>query len=126
MSIFPTGIYQTLYVNTLKFNNLISSVLFDDFYNISKVNQAEYNILTSENIIEVVYDGASTLNLPLITTVKKKYIIIDKNGTAGSNYITVTTSGTNTIQGEPSVLINENYMSLSIYSDTSSKTWVIY
>ena len=69
---------------------------------------------------------AITITLPEISTLgtpnnHKLYTITDEGGNALANNITIATSGGDTIIGQPSVVLNDNYNSISIYSDGTTE-----
>lgn len=84
-----------------------------------------YTIMTTDQIIAVTYTstGAVTLTLPPATNTIR-IVIADEGGNAGTNNITINPDGSDTIIGESSIIINDDYNSLSLYSDGTSK-WFI-
>lgn len=97
-------------------------------YSFTDVNTATYNILVTDHYIGVSYSttGTSTLTLPLIATSGKVvYEIIDTGGMAGTNNITVDTTGGDTISGDSNIIISENYNAVSLTNDNSS-SWYIF
>jgi hypothetical protein len=95
----------------------------------TSVVSATYSILDTDVLISLKYTltGIATVTLPLSSSVDigKPYHIIDADGNALNNNITITTSGSDTVNGESSVLINTNYQSVSVYNDGSGK-WFIF
>ena len=71
--------------------------------------------------------AARTITLPLANTVPAGWYIVikDESGAAGTNNITVAVSGSDTIQGSTTNVINGNYASRSLYSDGVSKWFYI-
>jgi hypothetical protein len=67
-----------------------------------------------------------TVTLPLANSVPNGWEILvkDESGGAGTNNIVIQRSGTDTIEGSSSTLINTNYGKVRLYSDGSSK-WFI-
>lgn len=96
-------------------------------YRRTTVNTATYNILLSDDIIEVTYTttGECTLTLPLIATIGKKiYTIIDAGGNAKKNTIYIIPSGSDTIIGENQVEILWDYNSLTLINNDSNM-WML-
>lgn len=97
------------------------------FHNITTINAATYDLLTSDYILHVTYTttGAVTsLTLPTAQTVEGRVIIIkDAGGNAGTNNITIDTEGSETIDGQITKVLNGNYESLKLYCDGSN--WFI-
>jgi len=93
---------------------------------VTTVLTSTYTILPTDTIVSCKYSNTGTLaiTLPLVSAVSvgKTFHIIDADGNAYNNNITV--SSTNTINGETSVLITQDYQSISIYSDGTA--WFIY
>ena len=93
------------------------------------VSTATYTILLTDVILSCKYSitGAQTITVPLSSTIDigKVYHIVDTDGNALNNNITIVTSGSDTINGQTSVLMNINYQSISIYNDVSGK-WYIF
>jgi hypothetical protein len=99
-------------------------------YSITRVSSSNYSILETDYLVGVVYttSGAVTLVLPEISTLvnkKKIYVIVDEGGNASTNHITISTSGSDSILGTSSVIISEDYNSVSVYSDELDK-WYVY
>ena len=93
-----------------------------------------YNVLESDNTINVNYSGSEkwwqyddvTITLPEISTVgQKRYFITDVGGNAGDTNIVVVRSGSDTIMGEKSFTINSDYSSISMYNDELNN-WILY
>ena len=67
-------------------------------------------------------NGAVTINMPTITSgYKRVFNFSDTVGNAGTNNITIQTSGGNTINGTGSYNINSAYSSVKLVSDSTSK-----
>lgn len=115
---------------TLEYDTDSIQVQATTTYDRYAVNSSTYTILESDDILGVTYTatGACTVTLPQIsglTNSKKKYVITDEGGNAGTNNITIATTGGDTILGNSTYVINNNYTSISLYSDTVSN-WVIF
>jgi hypothetical protein len=92
------------------------------------VSSATYSILPADIMVASQYSqtGPQTLTLPLISAVNqgKVYHIVDTEGNALNNNITILTSGANKIVGQPGLLLNGNYQSFSIFSNGTN--WFIF
>ena len=91
------------------------------FRHITTVNAATYDLLASDDILNVTYTatGAVTsLTLPTAQCVSGRVIVIkDAGGLAGTNNITIATEGAEKIDGLDTLVINNNYNSVTLYSD---------
>ena len=88
--------------------------------NVTRVTTATYSILASDNIIHSTYSatGAVTITLPTAQLVSGRIITIkDAGGLAGTNNITIATEGAEKIDGLDTLVINNNYNSVTLYSD---------
>ena len=88
--------------------------------NVTSVTTATYSILASDNIIHSTYSatGAVTITLPTAQLVSGRIITIkDAGGLAGTNNITIATEGAEKIDGLDTLVINNNYNSVTLYSD---------
>ena len=101
-------------------------------YKRTVINSATYTVLQTDEIVAVTYTttGSVTITLPQIsslTTPNKysRFVIVDEGGNAGTNNITVNRSGTDTIIGNTSVVINGDYNSYTVYSN-GSNLWQVY
>lgn len=94
------------------------------FRHITTVNAATYDLLASDDILNVTYTatGAVTsLTLPTAQCVAGRTIVIkDAGGNAGTNNITIDTEGSETIDGAATEVISSNYDSVTLYSDGSN------
>jgi len=93
------------------------------FRHITVVNAATYDLLPSDDILNVTYTatGAVTITLPTAQCVAGRTIVIkDAGGNAGTNNITIDTEGSETIDGAATEVISSNYDSVTIYSDGSN------
>lgn len=98
-------------------------------YNITSVNTSIYTITTLiPNEINFFECNSTTtpitIILPLITSSNMIISIIDIGGYASVNNITIQTSGSNTVCGTSSIIIDGNYNSLRFISNLSS-IWYI-
>ena len=89
--------------------------------NITTVNAATYDLLTTDYILNVTYTatGAVTsLTLPTAQTVSGRIIYIkDAGGSATTNNITIDTEGAQTIDGAATLVITTNYSAVTLYCD---------
>lgn len=94
-------------------------------YTRTVVNTSTYTALSSDDIIAVTYTttGICTISLPGASS-KKRFIIVDEGGNAGTNNIVIVPNGADTIIGSASFNIDINYGSITIYND-SSAAWFI-
>lgn len=78
-----------------------------------------YTILTTDYLIGCdTSSNTITVTLPLASgTTNQVFYIIDETGNSQTNNITITRSGSDTINGQTSAIINTNYSSITIYSD---------
>jgi len=95
--------------------------------NVTTVNAATYDLLVSDDILNVTYTGTgavTSLTLPTAQVVTGRTIVIkDAAGNAGTNSITVDTEGSEKIDGQDTAVINGDYDSITIYSDGTN--WFI-
>lgn len=82
------------------------------------VSTSSYIIKSTDVSIAVTYTptGTVTLTLPSASTLAE-FSITDEGGNAGTNNITINRSGSDTIMGETSLIINGDYNSINLYSD---------
>ena len=95
---------------------------------LTEVNSSSYIILDSDNFIEVLYTliGPVTLTLPETTIIGiKSFTIVDKVGNSTVNNITINCTGSDLVQSQDNIIMNQDYSSISIYSDGNG-TWTIY
>lgn len=121
------GLNNSTLVNNGSGNlNWISSILTT--YEKVNVNSPSYTATIDKNFIMVDYTvtGACTVTLPIVSSIQGiNYEIIDSGGNAHFNYITVNCDAADTISGGSSVIISENYNSVSLFNDSTNK-WFIY
>lgn len=77
----------------------------------------------SSATVLVNYAGAATVNLPAGLTVGKAFSIKDSSGAAATNNISITTAGSETIDGSATATISANYASVTLVTDGSN--WFI-
>lgn len=90
------------------------------------ITASSYTILVSDDLIACNHSSPLTITLPAASSVSegRKYTIKDESGNAGTNNITINRAGSDTIDGETSIIINGNYDSVVIYRGASS-SWYI-
>jgi hypothetical protein len=100
-------------------------------YNRTFVSTTPYNVLINDEIIGVNTTSiAITIILPQITSIGgtnnyKKYYIVDEEGNATINNITIETTSGDTINKNISpMLVNINHTSITLYNDGISN-WII-
>ena len=93
-------------------------------YNTTAVTNADspYEVAASDHVLLVNSDaGAITINLPPTNQrAGRELIIKDAGGAAGSNNITVTCDGSDSLQGESSRDLNANKAFVQLISDGGS------
>lgn len=62
----------------------------------------------------------------IITNPNLLWVVKDEAGTAATNNITINANGSDTIDGASSIVINNNYGSLALYTDGVSKWFTLY
>lgn len=87
-----------------------------------------YTALTSDTIVGVTSTAAPrTITLPDSATAGSGFYLVvkDESGAAGTNNITITRAGSDTIDGATSIVITVNYGVLKIYSDGAGKWFTL-
>jgi hypothetical protein len=95
--------------------------------NVTTVNAATYNTLSTDHILHVAYTDTGTVAIDLQTsdcTEGRLIEIKDADFNANANNITVSTQGAETIEEAATAIINTNGGSLSLYCDTTN--WYVY
>lgn len=111
---------------TVKFNELFVMLSSSTKY-ITRTTISSNTTLTNQHCLVAVTGGVPlTVTLPAASSVLEGrfYKIVDETGTAGTDNITIAADGSDTIIGEASILISDNYNSITVYSDGSTK-WFI-
>ena len=92
--------------------------------NFTTVNSATYNTLTTDYIIHVTYTttGECTITIPSaqISTVGRTFIIKDAGFNASTYNIIINTEGSETIEGQTSLILNNDEDTVELYSDGSN------
>lgn len=95
-------------------------------YTRTNVTTSSYTILASDEVILVDFAGIVSLTLPAVSSAQDKYYaIVDAGGNAGSNTITITPDGSDTIVGQGSFSLTQNYNSIKLVHDGTSKWFLI-
>lgn len=95
-------------------------------YNYKDVTTSTYSILPSDFIIGVNTTGNCTLTLPMISSVGKiSYKIIDTGGNASINNIHIVPSGSDTLFDDNRIILSEDYNSVTLLNDSTSKWFVV-
>lgn len=95
-------------------------------YTRKTVTTATHTIMASDEVILVNYAGAVTLTLPAVSSAEDKYyVIIDISGEAETNNITINAAGEDTIVGEDSFVLAQNYNSITLVHDDISGWFLI-
>lgn len=85
------------------------------------VNAATYTTIESDRILHVTYTTTGTVAIEIPSTFATgewHYIWIkDADGNAGTNNITISTEGSETIDGAATAVINSNYSAIGLYTD---------
>lgn len=83
---------------------------------------------TTGKLIRINYAGAVTVTLPAASAVPANdvyFVLKDESGAAGSNNITISRAGSDTIDGATSYVISTNYGKVALYSDGASKWFTV-
>jgi len=93
------------------------------------VTSPSYSVLLSDQLISVQYTSTApvTITLPQSSSVAegKTFTIVDEDGNAGTNNITIVRSGSDLLNGQTQVKMNQNYMSLMFYGTAGENKWFI-
>ena len=122
---------SVLYYDSGEWTSTPSSSLLGT-YTHTQVTTTPYTVLLADDIlgVRITTTSPSVITLPAISTLtgrKKRYTIVDEGGNAVNNNITVTANAADSILGQSTFVINQNYNSINIYSDpsTPSSGWFI-
>ncbi|MCP3665739.1 MAG: hypothetical protein GY696_25130 [Gammaproteobacteria bacterium] len=94
--------------------------------NITTVAAATYDLLATDDILDVTYTstGAVAVTLPTAQVVAGRTIVVkDAGGGAASYNITIDTEGSETIDGAATAVISTNYAAVTIYCDGTN--WMV-
>jgi parallel beta-helix repeat protein len=110
-------------INTVKIYNASPNL---KMYERTIVTTSSYTVLYTDSTLTSQYTatGSSTITLTPASGNHQKITIIDESGNANTNPITINTQYGDTIIGNATYSITENYGSVTLYSDANSK-WMI-
>lgn len=109
-------------------DNLTVTGSLTSSYTHTIVNTATYTILATDKFLGVTRTttGACTITLPQISTVGQIiYYITDEGGNASVNNITINRAAADTISGNTSVTITQDFNSISLYNNGGTG-WFIF
>lgn len=93
-------------------------------WGVKDIEAATYDLLSTDHILSAVYTatGAITsLTLPTAQCTRGREVIVkDSGGNAGTNNITIDTEGSEKIDGADTYVINNDYDSITLFSDGSN------
>ena len=87
------------------------------------VNVASYQTTSSDYLLGVTRTATGACAIEIQTSdiqEGRKLVIVDEGGLAGTNNITITCQGGETISGQSSLVIDGNYNTVVLYSDGSN------
>jgi len=88
------------------------------FRSVTTVNTVTYSLLITDYILHVTYTvtGASEITIPTAQIVDNRIIhIADGGANAGTNNITIATEGSETINGDNTLVISSDHSAVSLY-----------
>ena len=93
------------------------------------VSATTFNAASSSHFIAVqttTIGEASTINLPAASTLRdgQSFVIKDEQGSANSNNINIVANGSNTIDGQDSVVIESPFGAINLYTNGSDKFFI--
>jgi hypothetical protein len=94
---------------------------------VTDVNSGSYTLQSTDNILHVTYTSTGSVSIILPTSeLTRTGILVIKDGglSANTNNITISTEGTEKIDGEDTAIISSDGTSLNFYTDGSN--WFIY
>ena len=125
-----TDIIPNIGATGSRFNITYSKYLNGGMQRIEINGTGAYDVDQFDTIIGVkeTTNNPVSVNLPLVSSVYdgKFFHIIDEGGNSKRNNITINVSGSDTINGDTDVLINQDYTSISVYSVLSATGWFIF
>lgn len=89
---------------------------------VTTVNTATYDVLVSDHTLLVTRTatGTCTVNIPSAQITDGRRLIIKDAGNANTNNITITTGGSETIDGDASVPISTDYGYLELFAENGN------
>jgi hypothetical protein len=94
---------------------------------VTEVNNgaSPYTVLATDVVLEAqTATGVIGLTLPAGVG-EKTYIVKDVDGNAGTNAITITPDGAETIEGAATLVLGQNYAAVTLYYDATTTDWKI-
>jgi len=93
------------------------------------VSASPFNAASSSHFIAVqttTIGGASTINLPAASTLRdgQSFVIKDEQGSANSNNINIVANGSDTIDGQTSVVIESPFGAINLYTNGTNKFFI--
>lgn len=90
-------------------------------------NSATVSVSVSDQTVGIDYSatGTCTVTLPAISSLIQVVNIVDTGGNAGTNNITINPTGSDTIQGTTTTLMNIDHLSLTFKSNGVDNWMVI-
>jgi hypothetical protein len=102
----------------------IGGTVFDQYYSTNPgVATTTYTLTSSDYYVGINTTNAVTVTIPASLNDGKVYVIKDESGEAGNGLnrnITITPSGGETVDGQSTAVINQNYGSLTIIKATTN------
>lgn len=97
---------------------------------ITSITTTPYNVLTTDRLVEsnLAAPGAVGIFLPDLASVSAGQVIsfVDGTGDAGTNTITITAFGAQTINGVATYTITNNYGSITLYKSSATRWRTLY
>lgn len=101
-----------------------------DTVTITSVTTTTYNVLTTDRVVEsnLAAPGAVGLFLPDLASLSAGQVVsfVDGTGDAGTNTITITAFGAQTINGVATYTITNNYGSITLYKSSATRWRTLY
>jgi|APSaa5957512622_1039677.scaffolds.fasta_scaffold64149_1 hypothetical protein len=93
------------------------------------VGTTPFSAAESHDILGVTLTSSSavTINLPQISGLSKSTVIniVDEGGNSSNNNITINSFAGDTIVGDTSILVNNDYISITVYDDGSTGWFIL-
>lgn len=89
------------------------------------VTSATYTVTTTDYLLSCNRVGTIAITLPAASTVGRVIAVKDAGGHAGTNTITITPAGADTIDTNANVTITQNFNSLTLIADGTSNWEII-
>jgi hypothetical protein len=109
---------QGVISNELVLQEYESGVWTTALHNFTTINIPNYTLQQGDHLIHVIHTAAAAIMLATNQVVKGRTVTIkDATGDAAINNITLTTQGSELIDGQATYVINTNYEAVTLYSD---------